>query len=608
MKVAAVGILRRRGDAPSLALGLALAAAALWALPAVAATTPAASEAKPPAPAAGADLFGDYLAGRHAEQIRDYPAAASWFEKAITGDPQSPELVSRTFLMAVGAGNFDRARPLADQVLKLDSTDALARLVLIVDRLKAGDTAGAIKNAAALPQEGVHRFIAPLALAWTRMAAGDVQGADAAMQQLDKYNGFQPLKDFQLGLIHDFAGQPDKADGFFAKTLAENQQLNWRLTDAIANFDERHGKADKAKALYQKFIEQNVGSEIAQTVLTARPPGVPKPEIASAGDGLAEAMFDLASVLNQSETIDLALIYDRFALALRPDFRLGQLLLADVLSAQSEPAQSLAVLEQIPKSSPYSWSARLRAAACLDELDRADDAIAQLKQMAQEAPKTIGADVQLGDILRNKKRFDEAAVAYNEAIERAAANGVPERWALFYDRGVSYERAGHWDKAEADLEHALALKPDQPLVLNYLGYSWIDRGEKLDQGVKMIEKAVELRPEDGYIVDSLGWAHFRMGDYTGAVEYLERAVELVPSDSTINNHLGDAYWRTGRMTEARYQWRRALQFGPDKDEVHPIEVKLERGLGPPATPAAATPPGGGSATPAAPAKPAERGG
>ncbi|HTQ34097.1 MAG TPA: tetratricopeptide repeat protein [Stellaceae bacterium] len=578
----------------------ALAAVALWTLPALAATTPPGSEDKLAA-TSSADLFGNYLAGRHAEQIRDYPAAASWFEKAIAADPNSPELISRTFLMAVGAGNFERAKPLAEEVLKLDSSDALAQFVLVVDRLKTGDTAGALQHAARLPQEGVHRFIAPLALAWTRMAAGDLPGADAALQQLDKYNGFQPLKDFQLGLLYDFANQPDKAEGFFVKTLADNQQLNWRLTDAIANFYERHGKADKAKALYHKFIEQNAGSEIAQTVLAARPPGVPKPEIASASDGLAEAMFDLASVLNQSETLDLALIYDRFALNLKPNFRLAQLLLADVLATQNEPAQSLAVLEPIPKTSPYSWSARLRAAADLDQLDRSDEAISQLRDMAAEQPKTIGADVQLGDILRNKKRFGEAAAAYNEAIERADANGLPERWALFYDRGVSYERAGDWKKAEADLEHALALKPDQPLVLNYLGYSWVDKGEKLDKGLKMIEKAVELRPEDGYIVDSLGWAHYRMGDYTAAVEYLERAVELVPSDPTINNHLGDAYWRTGRLTEARYQWRRALQFGPDKDEIQPLESKLEKGLGPPSTPAAVTPP-------VTPAKPAERGG
>jgi Flp pilus assembly protein TadD len=160
---------------------------------------------------------------------------------------------------------------------------------------------------------------------------------------------------------------------------------------------------------------------------------------------------------------------------------------------------------------------------------------------------------------------------------------------LFYDRGVALERAGQWDRAETDLKHALELKPEQPLVLNYLGYSWIDRGENLEEGLKMIEKAVELRPDDGYIVDSLGWAHYRMGDYAGAVEQLEKALELVPQDPTINDHLGDAYWQSGRLSEARYQWQRALQFGPQENEIQPIEEKLQSGL---KTPAPSSPHGG----------------
>jgi tetratricopeptide (TPR) repeat protein len=573
-----------RGGAMMVA---AILAAGLIAVPAGAATTTPSHEGKPSA-TAEAHLFGFYLAGKHAEEMRDYPAAAAWFDKAMSVDPDAPELISRDFLMAVGAGDFDHARQLAPAQLKLDSTDALAQLVMIVERMKAGDNAGAVKHAASLPQDGLHRFVAPLALAWTRMGTGDLVGADAALQQLDKFNGFAPLKYFQLGLLYDFAGHANKADDFYNKTLEASGELNWRLTDAIANFYERHGKEKEAKSLYQKFMDQNIGSEIAQSVLAARTPGPPKPMVVSASDGLAEALFDLASVLNQPETMDLGLVYDRFALALKPDFRLAQLLLSDILTAQDKYEQSLGVLDQIPRNSPYSWSARLRVAADLDSLDRADEAIAQLREMTADSPKSISADVQLGDILRNKKRFAEAAAAYDDAVNRAAAQGLPERWTLFYDRGVSYERAGDWPKAEADLEHALELKPDQALVLNYLGYSWIDKGEKLDQGMKMIEKAVSLRPEDGYIVDSLGWAHYRTGDYAGAVQYLERAVELVPDDATINDHLGDAYWRAGRHLEARYQWQRALQFGPDKEDIPPIEGKLAHGLEP-AAPAATTP-------------------
>jgi tetratricopeptide (TPR) repeat protein len=549
--------------------------------PAMAASPPTTPN---PAPAAVDHLFGEYLAGRHAQQLRDFTVAAAQYEKAITADPDAPELISRTFLMEVCVGHVDRARALAQKELKLDPGDAVAELVLVVEALKAGDTAGALKHAAALPSDGVHRFIGPFALAWTRKAAGDLAGADSALQGLDKFNGFEPLKVFQLALLYDYAGKTDKAQQYYDKALGNSEQLNWRLTEAIANFDERHGREAEAKALYQRFIQQNSSSDLALSVAAVRPSGRPQPIIRSPADGLAEALFDLASVMNQAETIDLSLLYDRFALAVRPQFPLAQLLLADILSAQNKPEQSLAVLSEIPPGSPYSWTARLRSAVNLDTLDRGDEAIAQLKAMAAEDTQLVGAQVELGDMLREKKRFAEAVEAYDEAIRRTAASGLPERWTLFYDRGVALERSGQWPRAEADLLHALEMKPDQPMVLNYLGYSWIDRGENLERGLKMIEKAVELRPEDGYIVDSLGWAHYRMGDYAGAVQYLEKATELVPEDATINDHLGDAYWQTGRLVEARYQWRRALQFGPEQDEVKPIEAKLDRGLDLPAAP------------------------
>jgi tetratricopeptide (TPR) repeat protein len=537
-----------------------------------------------PAAAGSEHLFGAYLAGRHAQQLRDFTAAAGSYEKAIAADPDAPELISRTFLMEVCVGHFDRARALAQKELKLDPGDAVAELVLVVDRLKAGDTAGALKHAASLPSEGVHRFIGPFALAWMRMATGDLAGADTALQGLDKFNGFQPLKVFQLGLLYDFAGKADKAQQYYEKALGGSQQLNWRLTEAVANFEERHGRTAEAKTLYRRFVEQNSSSDLALSVAAARPSGPAQPIIRSAAEGLAEALFDLASVLNQVETIDLALLYDRFALALRPQFPLAQLLLADILSAQNKPEQSLAVLAELQPGSTYYWSARLRSAVNLDTLERSDEAIDQLKSMAAENIQLIGAEVELGDILRSKKRFGEAVAAYGEAIHRTAAAGLPERWSLFYNRGVALERSGEWPRAEADLLHALEMKPDQPMVLNYLGYSWIDRGENLERGLDMIKKAVELRPEDGYIVDSLGWARYRMGDYADAVQHLEKAIELVPEDPTINDHLGDAYWQTGRQVEARYQWRRALQLGPQETEVKTIEAKLDHGLNQPAAP------------------------
>jgi tetratricopeptide (TPR) repeat protein len=482
--------------------------------------------------------------------------------------------------MEASVGRFERARELAESELKLDATDALAELVLLMDRVKAGDRPGAVRLAEALPKDGVHRFVGPLARAWTRMGAGDLAGADTALQEFDKFNGFAPLKFYQLGLIYDFAGRADLAEENFGKTLEATGQLNWRLTEAMANFFQRHGRDDEARDLYQRFIKDNAGSELAESVIAGTPAEAPQPLIASAEDGLAEALFDLASVVNQPETLDLALLYGRCAVELRPHLVFAQLLLSDVLSAQNKPELSLATLAEIPHSSPYWWSARLRMAANLEMLDRTEEAITQLKAMSAEAPMRAGADMQLGDLLRGKKRFTEAVDAYDEAIRRFQAAGMPERWSLFYSRGIALERSGQWKRAEADLLHALELKPEQPLVLNYLGYSWIDRGDNLERGLKMIEKAVALRPEDGYIVDSLGWAHYRLADYSSAVQYLEKAIELVPEDPTINDHLGDAYWQIGRPIEARYQWRRALQFGPQEDEIKPIQAKLDGGLVP----------------------------
>jgi tetratricopeptide (TPR) repeat protein len=531
-------------------------------LPAIAAETP----------------FGAYLAGRHAQEEGDYRTAALWYEEALKADPHSPELISRTFDMEAQSGRFDKALPLAEKVLDLDGSDAVADLVLLLDRVEAGDNAAALARAEALPDDGLHRYAGPLVLAWTQMAVGNLAGADAALQGLDKFDGFAPLKYFQLGLLYDFAGQPDKAEQYYLKTLDVTGQLNWRLTDAMANFYLRHGRPDQALAIYKRFVAENSGSELAESVMANKPVGVPAPLIGSAKDGLAEALFDLASIVNRPDTSDLALLYDRCALALRPHLAVAQLLLADLLTADDKPQQSLAILTAIPANSRYAWSAQLRVAANLESLGHIDEAVAQLQAMAAQHPDRASAEIQLGDLLRGQKRFVEAAGAYSEAVQRLKAAGSPPHWALYYSRGIAYERSGQWSLAEADLEHALELKPDQPLVLNYLGYSWIDRGEKLKRGLKMIEKAVSLRPEDGYIVDSLGWAHYKLGDYAGAISYLEKALELVPDDPTINDHLGDAYWKSGRTLEARYQWRQALAFKPDKEDVKPIEAKLESGL------------------------------
>lgn len=530
--------------------------------------------------------LGAYLDGRHAQHEHDYAAAAQYFGQALAQNPTDYDLINKTFLFDLSEGRSAEAKELAARIVQIDPAAPLPDLVIALARLKEGDSAGADAMAQALPHEGIHRFVAPLVQAWTKVAIGQPDQGLAALAALNEIKGFAPLVDFHTGLIDDFAGRTDKAEAAYLKTVQSATRVNWRSVETLGSLYERTDRPEEARALYQRFISENRDSDLASVALarlaSQQKPG---PRIASPADGAAEALFDLASVLEQTETADLSLIYGRLALGIKPDFPLAQLLVADILETQHRPAEALAIDQAIAPQSPYGWAARLRAASNLDALDRSDDAIAELRAMAAERPDRAEPLIQLGDLLRGKSRFGDAVSAYDGAIARLNP-AEPRYWSVFYSRGVALERAGNWPRAEADLLHALELQPEQPLVLNYLGYSWIDKGAKLDEAMRMIKRAVELRPDDGYIVDSLGWAYYRTGNYGQAAQQLEHAVELRPEDPTINDHLGDAYWQTGRLAEARNQWRRALQFGPEADEVKTIEAKLDRGLAKP-NPAAA---------------------
>jgi tetratricopeptide (TPR) repeat protein len=535
--------------------------------------------------------LGSYLAGRHAQQQHDYAAAAQYFGQALAQDPSDYELLNKTFLFDLSEGHVDEARVLALRITRTDAAAPLPNLVLLLGQLKAGDAAGADALAQTMPHEGLHRFVSPLIQAWTKVAIGQPDQGIAALAPLRHVEGFAPLADFHAGLIADYAGRPGEAEASYKKVMQPKVRASWRSIETLGGLYERTGRPEEAKALYDRFKADNPDSELVDGALARIAASQkPAPRIGNGVEGAAEALFDLASVLDQNETADLALIYARLAVGLRPDFPIAQLLVADILEGEHRPAEALEIDKSLTPQSPYYWSARLRAASNLETLDRTDDAIAELKAMAAARPERSEALIQLGDLYRGKNRFAEAVSAYDGAIARIRTP-EPRHWGVFYSRGVALERSGDWPRAEADLLKALELQPDQPLVLNYLGYSWVDKGLKLKQAMDMIQRAVELRPNDGYIVDSLGWAFYRLGNYAQAAQHLEHAVELHPDDPTINDHLGDAYWQTGRVAEARNQWRRALQFGPEAAEIKTIEAKLDKGLQKP-VPAAATVQGG----------------
>ena len=321
-----------------------------------------------------------------------------------------------------------------------------------------------------------------------------------------------------------------------------------------------------------------------------------QPLVKTAQDGAAEVLYGLGAAGGRQGDELAAMIYLRLSLYLSPNNSLANITLADLYARLKQNEAAIAVYSRVPDGSALRDNADVQTGLTLDVMGRPDEAIRYLKAIVAKHPHDLDALTTLGNVQREQKQYAAAAETYTQALD-----GLPKDdksvWTLLYFRGISFERAKDWPKAEADFKEALRLEPDQPLVLNYLGYSWIDRGEHLDEGFKMLRKAVSLRPEDGFIVDSLGWADYRLGDYAGAVKELERAIALKPGDPTINDHLGDAYWRTGHKLEAQFQWNHARDLKPEAEDLPAILDKIAHGLPDPkpttaaeAAPAAATPP------------------
>ncbi|HLA20039.1 MAG TPA: tetratricopeptide repeat protein, partial [Pseudolabrys sp.] len=356
-----------------------------------------------------------------------------------------------------------------------------------------------------------------------------------------------------------------KADGIFGNITKRAVQEFQRRSELAAD-------GVVGPMTYAKLNSSENGNEMP------RQAGGKLPRLVdSAQAGAAEALYGLGASLGRRGGEDLGLVYLQLSLHLAPSHPLALLSLADLYESLKKPALALKVYERVPANSPLHRNAVIQMAANLDALDRSEEAGKRLDALIKARPDDAEAIMALGNILRGHKKFAECADVYSKGVATIAAP-VKANWVIFYFRGICYERSKQWPKAEADLKKALALFPDQPHVLNYLGYSWIDQGANLDEGMDMIKRAVQQRPDDGYIVDSLGWAYYRIANYEEAVKNLERAIELKPEDPTINDHLGDAYWRIGRVLEAKFQWAHARDLKPDPEELPKIEEKLKSGL------------------------------
>lgn len=524
--------------------------------------------------------LGHYLAGRFAQRTFDYDAAAKLYALPLEVDPDEPALLNATYLALLAGGRVGDAAVLAQRLAASETVDRLADLVLASRAIRDGRWDQASARLDSWPAAGLKSLVAPLLRGWIAVGSGKVEDAAGLVTPLSATKGMSAIVELQLALMYDVAGRPDDAEPHYRKALDSVAQQSLRLVELAANFYQRQNKMAEAKAIYDKAAadQQGGGLWLAEMRRTLDAGSHVPAVVATPQQGAAEVMFELATILVQQDASDLGLVFGRLALDLRPDLVVDKMLVAEVVAGEGRDEDAIALYREVPSDTAFGWQARLNIALDLDKLGRTDEALRQLDQLAAERPEQIEPLLQRANLLRTHERFAEAAAAYTKVLA-LIPEPKPEHWSIYYFRGIAYERSKQWPRAEADFRKALELQPDQPLVLNYLAYSWVEQGQHLDEALDMLKKAVAGRPSDGYIIDSLGWIYFRLGRYDEAVSNLEHAVELKPQDPTINEHLGDAYWRAGRHVEARYQWQRALLFKPDADRVQPIEAKITKGLG-----------------------------
>jgi Flp pilus assembly protein TadD len=527
----------------------------------------------------GDTVSGNYLAARHARMQKDAGHAADFLRAALARFPGDPELLDRTYQALLLDGRVEEGVAVARDYLKAGEDAALARITIAVDDIRGGRYDAAAEGLSGLPTEGGLGHLGPILQAWAYLGANRVDHALALLEPpASGGDGVQTLRHLHAAWIGDLAGRRETAETRLRIVLDEHPRPWLRLAELGGDALARFGKPDVALAVYRGYLDNHPESRLLREKVDRLQRGEPPArDIRSARDGAAEALFDASGIVGRQNNRETALMLGRLGLFLRPNFPALQIVVADLMEDLGRYEDANRIYAGIDPASPLAWTGGLSAARNLDRMERFDEAEAVLRKLARQRPDDPEPLGELGDILRKRERFAEAVAAYDEAFGR-----IPEvnarHWRLLYARGIALERSKEWSRAESDFLKALQFEPEQPFVLNYLGYSWVEQGRNLAEAEQMIRKAVDLRPSDGYIVDSLGWVLYRLGRYGEAVEALERAVELRPEDPVINDHLGDAYWSVGRQREARFQWRTALGLEPEPELKTALENKLRDGL------------------------------
>lgn len=525
-------------------------------------------------------LYGPFVAATLAQHDEQHASAAHYYLEALGADPESTYVADRAFFQLLYAGRMQEAAELAEKMFTIDNAlqDDLIRLMYVLEAFKREDWPTARARLGGSREAGFGFLVSPILDAWTYAAEKNLEQAHAALVPLLEDGRLGPIAEEHYAYILDYLGDYDAASTAYLALAADERPAS--LQPLVAYAQMMHEKGDTVAA--RDFLGQQIKRFRDNRFLLregARVTGGygPSQEASNPRGAAGLIFYRLATEFAQGQSKQAAVVYLRVASYLTPEVSEIFFLLGNLLEQLGTPDAAADAYAAIPEMSPLKALADVRQIGALRQAGRTGQAEDMLRNALRESPNSSTHLVSLGDMMREGERFDEAVAYYGRAISHIR---TPEEndWFVFFARGVCYERLGDWPRAEADLVMALRLNPGEASVLNYLGYSWIDRGERIDEAKTMIEQAVEEHPDDGFIVDSLGWVHYLTGEFEKAVELLEQAVRLEPTDPTINDHLGDAYWRVGRRIEARFQWQHALDNGAEEDEKQAILDKLAIGL------------------------------
>ena len=538
--------------------------------------------------------FGNYLAGESAYNKKNNKAAIYFFEKAIEADKINFKNKSNIFETEYGfdiavklcslyllEGDIEKCINLGNKIQNNITSDRIENtnilMALVVGDIKNKKYSSALKKLKKIKKSSYERFSVPIIEAWLiAVEKKNLTKAKQKLDELDKDLVINGLRNLNLALIHDLFDKNEEALIYYQKSINSFTEPSYRLAEISANAFERNSNFEKAKEIYLKFRLSSQDDLLIQSSLDRiNQKEIPNKLIQNIDDGIAELFSTIASSFTSDFTNNFSIIYSHFSLYLKKDFEVAQLYLAELLENNGEYIKANDFYKKIDSSSNFYWHSKLKKARNLELIGESKAAISILKEMSNEKKERFDALKLLGDIHRNYNKYNEAIKCYDEAILRVR-DIDSKNWDLFYSRGIAYERNKEWKNAEKDFLKILKLIPNQPDVLNYLGYSWIEQNENLEEAKEYILKAVGLRPSDPYIVDSLGWAYYHLEEYDKAVEELERAISLKPTDPIINDHLGDAYLKTNRNLEALYQWNKAIQFKPDDILEKKIKEKIKK--------------------------------